>query len=167
MIVSAASMKNLFLMEEFATLGHMDIMERAAAYFPGFGVKLWAVLQDTTQLRCYYQNSWETFLGNAGVVQCFANADQTTLAYLSQRLEGLLHPFELRTAFARNSQAQLLLFEGGPALGGPAPRPRGRRTDSAGGAPPRPAPASAGAGLSPELLTHPIHEGVGAAAFLS
>ena len=35
----------LFMMEEFATLGHMDIMERAAAYFPGFGVKLWAVLQ--------------------------------------------------------------------------------------------------------------------------
>ena len=26
----------LFLMEEFATLGHMEIMERAAAYFPGF-----------------------------------------------------------------------------------------------------------------------------------
>ncbi|MCA1363411.1 type IV secretory system conjugative DNA transfer family protein [Bradyrhizobium sp. IC3069] len=31
----------LFLMEEFAVLGHMDFMERAAAYFPGFGVKLW------------------------------------------------------------------------------------------------------------------------------
>jgi type IV secretion system protein VirD4 len=26
----------LFMMEEFATLGHMEIMERAAAYFPGF-----------------------------------------------------------------------------------------------------------------------------------
>ncbi len=63
----------LFMMEEFATLGHMEIMERAAAYFPGFGVKLWAILQDTTQLQRYYQNSWETFLGNAGLVQCFAN----------------------------------------------------------------------------------------------
>lgn len=30
----------VFLMEEFATLGHMEIMERAAAYFPGFGIKL-------------------------------------------------------------------------------------------------------------------------------
>ena len=104
----------LFLMEEFATLGHMDIMEHAAAYFPGFGVKLWAILQDTTQLRRYYQNSWETFLGNAGVVQCFANADQTTLSYLTQRLEGLIHPFEIRTAFARDSYAQMLLMEGLP-----------------------------------------------------
>ena len=102
----------LFLMEEFTTLGHMDIMERAAAYFPGFGVKLWAVLQDTTQLRRYYQNSWETFLGNAGVVQTFANSDQTTLDYLSNRMEGLIRPFELRTAFSRDSFAQLLLFEG-------------------------------------------------------
>ena len=41
----------IFMMEEFATLGHMEIMERAAAYFPGFGVKLWAVLQDTTQVQ--------------------------------------------------------------------------------------------------------------------
>ena len=104
----------LFLMEEFTTLGHMDIMERAAAYFPGFGVKLWAVLQDTTQLRRYYQNSWETFLGNAGIVQCFANSDQTTLTYLSTRMEGLIQPFELRTAFSRDSFAQLLLFEGVP-----------------------------------------------------
>lgn len=104
----------LFLMEEFTTLGHMDIMERAAAYFPGFGVKLWAVIQDTTQLRRYYQNSWETFLGNAGIVQAFANSDQTTLNYLAQRMEGLIQPFELRTAFSRDSFAQLLLFEGQP-----------------------------------------------------
>lgn len=104
----------LFMMEEFATLGPMEIMEQAAAYFPGFGVKLWAVLQDTTQLRRYYQNSWETFLGNAGLVQCFANGDQATLDYLSRRLEKLVAPFELRTIFARQRFSQLLLMEGEP-----------------------------------------------------
>jgi type IV secretion system protein VirD4 len=102
----------LFMMEEFATLGHMEIMERAAAYFPGFGVKLWAVLQDTTQLRRYYQNSWETFLGNAGLVQCFANGDQSTLDYIARRLQNLIEPFELRTAFSRQRFDQLLMFEG-------------------------------------------------------
>lgn len=102
----------LFQMEEFATLGHMEIMERAAAYFPGFGVKLWAVLQDTTQLQRYYRSSWETFLGNAGLVQCFANGDQATLDYLARRLDKLIKPFELRTAFARQRFSQLLLFEG-------------------------------------------------------
>jgi type IV secretion system protein VirD4 len=102
----------LFMMEEFATLGHMEIMERAAAYFPGFGVKLWAVLQDTTQLRRYYGQSWETFLGNAGLVQCFANGDQSTLDYIACRLENLVVPFELRTVFSRQRFSQLLMIEG-------------------------------------------------------
>ncbi|HEY1745719.1 MAG TPA: type IV secretory system conjugative DNA transfer family protein [Xanthobacteraceae bacterium] len=104
----------LFMMEEFATLGHMEIMEHAAAYFPGFGIKLWAVLQDITQLTRYYHSGWETFLGNAGLVQCFANGDQSTLSYISQRLEHLMEPFELRTAFARQRYTQLLMMEGDP-----------------------------------------------------
>lgn len=102
----------LFMMEEFATLGHMEIMERAAAYFPGFGIKLWAILQDITQLQRYYQNSAETFLGNAGLVQCFANGDQSTLDYIARRLENLAMPFELRTAFSRQRFSQLLMMEG-------------------------------------------------------
>jgi type IV secretion system protein VirD4 len=104
----------LFMMEEFATLGHMEIMERAAAYFPGFGVKLWAILQDTTQLERYYKSSWETFLGNAGLIQCFANGDQSTLNYIAGRLEKLIAPFELRTAFSRQRFSQLLMMEGLP-----------------------------------------------------
>jgi type IV secretion system protein VirD4 len=102
----------LFMMEEFATLGHMEIMERAAAYFPGFGVKLWAVLQDSTQLRRYYAASWETFLGNAGVLQCFANNDLTTQSYLTSRLAELIHPFEIEEAFRREDFGQLLKFAG-------------------------------------------------------
>lgn len=104
----------LFMMEEFATLGHMEIMERAAAYFPGFGIKLWAIIQDTTQLERYYKSSWETFLGNAGLIQFFANGDQSTLNYVSGRVEKLIAPFELRTAFSRQRFSQLLLMEGLP-----------------------------------------------------
>jgi type IV secretion system protein VirD4 len=104
----------LFMMEEFATLGHMEIMERAAAYFPGFGVKLWAILQDVTQLQRNYSASWETFLGNAGLVQFFANGDEMTLEYVSKRLANLIAPFELRTAFSRQRYSQLLLMEGLP-----------------------------------------------------
>jgi type IV secretion system protein VirD4 len=104
----------LFLLEEFPVLGHMQLMESAAAYFPGFGVKLWAVLQDISQLRRHYPSSWETFLGNASVVQCFANADQATLDYIARRTENLIMPFELRTAFPRESFAQMLMLDGLP-----------------------------------------------------
>jgi type IV secretion system protein VirD4 len=105
----------LFLMEEFATLGHMEIMERAAAYFPGFGVKLWVILQDITQLQRYHKTGWESFLGNAGLLQLFANGDEETLRYAAGRLEKLIAPFELRTAFSRQRFSQLLLMEGLPA----------------------------------------------------
>jgi type IV secretion system protein VirD4 len=105
----------LFMMEEFATLGHMEIMERAAAYFPGFGIKLWVILQDITQLQRYYKSGWETFLGNAGLVQLFANGDEETLRYAAGRLEKLIAPFELRNAFSRQRFSQLLLMEGMPA----------------------------------------------------
>jgi type IV secretion system protein VirD4 len=104
----------LFMMEEFATLGHMEIMERAAAYFPGFGIKLWAIIQDISQLTRYYQQTHDTFLGNSGLIQCFANGDEPTLSYISRRLERLIEPFELRTAFSRDGYGQLLMMEGRP-----------------------------------------------------
>lgn len=76
----------LFILEEFAALGHMRALEHAVAYMAGYGVKLWAVLQDLTQLKRHYKESWETFLGNAGIVQAFSVADLTTCEYLSKRL---------------------------------------------------------------------------------
>ncbi len=76
----------LFILEEFAALGHMRALEHAVAYMAGFGVKLWAVLQDLTQLKRHYKEGWETFLGNAGCVQAFSMADLTTCEYLSKRL---------------------------------------------------------------------------------
>lgn len=76
----------LFMLEEFAALGHMRALEQASAYMAGYGVKLWVVLQDLTQLKRHYSEGWETFIGNAGVLQAFGNADATTLEYLSKRL---------------------------------------------------------------------------------
>lgn len=76
----------LFLLEEFAGLGHMATIENAAGYAAGFGVKLWVIIQDLSQLKRHYKDGWETFLGNAGIIQAFANSDTTTLDYLSKKL---------------------------------------------------------------------------------
>lgn len=76
----------LFLLEEFAALGHMRSIETAASFMAGFGVKLWSVLQDFTQLKTHYPKSWETFLGNAGLIQAFGNSDLTTTEHLSKML---------------------------------------------------------------------------------
>lgn len=76
----------LFIMDEFAVLDHLSSIEKAAGQIAGFGVKLWPILQDLTQLKSIYKERWETFMGNAGLLQFFGNNDLTTLNYLSQRL---------------------------------------------------------------------------------
>lgn len=75
-----------FILEEFPSLGHMRSIETAAGLMAGFGVKLWSVLQDLTQLQTHYPKSWETFLGNAGAIQAFGNADVTTTEHLAKLL---------------------------------------------------------------------------------
>ena len=45
------------ILEEFAALGHMRSVEAAAGYFAGFGVKLWTILQDLTQIKTHYKDS--------------------------------------------------------------------------------------------------------------
>lgn len=76
----------LAICDEFPTLGHMAVLESAIGYMAGFGLKIWSIIQDLSQLKRDYPASWETFLGNAGLIQCFGNADQTTLEYISKRL---------------------------------------------------------------------------------
>jgi type IV secretion system protein VirD4 len=76
----------LFIMDEFAVLDHMTTVERAAGQIAGFHVRLWPILQDLPQLQSIYDKRWETFMGNAGILQFFGNNDLTTLEYLSKRL---------------------------------------------------------------------------------
>lgn len=76
----------LFLLEEFFTLGPMTAIEKAVGYAAGFGVKLWAILQDLQQLMSLYPSSWQTFLANAGAVQIFGASDRATLEYASKAL---------------------------------------------------------------------------------
>lgn len=76
----------LFMLEEFPQLGYMQQIEAAAGLMAGYGCKLHTVLQDLSQIKALYQNSWETFIGNAGVFQAFGNVDATTLEYISRSL---------------------------------------------------------------------------------
>ncbi|MCL4678069.1 MAG: type IV secretory system conjugative DNA transfer family protein [Alphaproteobacteria bacterium] len=76
----------LMVLEEMAALGRMQAIEKAAGYIAGFGVKLLSVLQDLNQLKTHYEGTWETFLGNSGVVLAYGNSDITTTKYLSSRL---------------------------------------------------------------------------------
>lgn len=86
LIPPASGVPVLFLLEEFFALGTMPAIEKAAGYAAGFGVKLWAILQDLQQLKSLYRTSWQTFLANAGAVQIFGASDRDTLEYASQAI---------------------------------------------------------------------------------
>jgi len=65
------------------------VIETAAGQIAGSGVKLWTVLQDLGQIQKHYKQSWETFIGNAGVLTFFGNSDWRTLNYISKKLGGI------------------------------------------------------------------------------
>jgi type IV secretion system protein VirD4 len=130
----------LVVLEEFAQLGYLRQLEAAVALMAGYGVLIWTILQDFNQLVAHYRDSWETFVGNAGVLQAFANADERTLKFLSDRLGSLtlrednsvpithamaavgdgnrtqlrttplLAPFEIALHFGRQTEQQLVLI---------------------------------------------------------
>ena len=81
--VEDAEVPVLFMLDEFAQLGQMPVIENNIALMRGYGIKLWPVFQDFAQARTLYKERWESFVGNAGVVQSFAPQDVTTRKYLS------------------------------------------------------------------------------------
>ena len=98
----------LFVLEEFPTLGYMRLIEASAGLMAGYDVKLWTVLQDLSQLQAHYPKSWETFLGNAGIIEAFGNTDMTTLEYLSKRMgQSLAYQIQKNeTAISQQQQGQ-------------------------------------------------------------
>lgn len=75
----------LAILDEFAQLGRLTVIENAMAMAAGYGLQLWPILQDLTQLKKHYGESWETFLSGAEIQQFFGPRDQTTADYISKR----------------------------------------------------------------------------------
>jgi type IV secretion system protein VirD4 len=76
----------LFCLDEFAAIGANETIEKAAGQIASFGVKLWPIIQDLPQMVRDYPASWETFMGNAGLLTFFGNTDLTTTKHVSARL---------------------------------------------------------------------------------
>jgi type IV secretion system protein VirD4 len=74
----------LFLLDEFAHLGKMHPVQRDVGLAGGFGVTFWLIVQDLSQLRSTYGDTWPTFLANADVLQAFGTNDWDTAEYLSK-----------------------------------------------------------------------------------
>lgn len=76
--------KVLFLLDEFAHLRRMHPVQRDIGLAGGYGVRFWLVLQDLSQLRSTYADTWPTFLANVDALQTFCTNDWDTAEYLSK-----------------------------------------------------------------------------------
>jgi type IV secretion system protein VirD4 len=74
----------LFLLDEMPTLGRLPALEQAFGLMAGFGMQLWGIVQDLSQLaRVYGEQGWQTFISNSGVIQYFGSRDKMTAEYFS------------------------------------------------------------------------------------
>ena len=74
----------LCVLDEFAQLGYLKLIEDAMGLAAGYGVQMLCVLQDLNQLNKNYAENFETFIANAGVSMWFAPRDVTTSEYVSK-----------------------------------------------------------------------------------
>lgn len=76
----------LFMLDEFAQLGKLSIVEDAYGLMAGMGIQLHAIVQDLSQLERLYEKGWQIFIGNAGVIQVFGTRDLHTAEYVSKMI---------------------------------------------------------------------------------
>lgn len=80
----ASGHRVLMVLDEFAGLKRMEVIENAVAQIAGFGLTLFFVLQSLEQLEKVYGKGWETFLGCSATKIFFAIDDKFTREYVSR-----------------------------------------------------------------------------------
>ncbi len=75
-----------FVLDEAASLGHMDALDDAVDKYRGYGVRLQFYFQSVSQLRkCFPEGQEQTLLSNVSQV-FFGTNDIPTAEYVSNRL---------------------------------------------------------------------------------
>lgn len=80
----AARQRLLLMLDEFANLGRLEVMEESLAYLAGYGIRAYLVLQDIQQLYKTYSRE-ETILSHCHVRAAFAPNKLETAQWLSQQ----------------------------------------------------------------------------------
>ena len=96
----------LMVLDEFAGLKRMEVIENAVAQIAGYGVKLFFVLQSLEQLKAVYKDNWETFLANSGLKVFFNLEDNFSRDYVSKLIGETEVIREVRSASDSTSESE-------------------------------------------------------------
>jgi type IV secretion system protein VirD4 len=73
----------LLMLDEFPSLGRLQIFEEALAFIAGYGIKSYLIIQDIAQLHKIYSKD-ESITGNCHVKIAYATSNPDTARYLSE-----------------------------------------------------------------------------------
>ena len=86
----------LLMLDEFPTLGRMDVLQTALAYLPGYGIRAYLIVQDLTQLAQAY-GRYEAIISNCHVRVAFAANKVETAKLISDMVGTMTVHKETRT----------------------------------------------------------------------
>jgi type IV secretion system protein VirD4 len=73
----------LLMLDEFPSLGKLQIFEEALAFIAGYGLKAYLIIQDIAQLHKIYSKE-ESITGNCHIKIAYATSNPETARYLSE-----------------------------------------------------------------------------------
>jgi type IV secretion system protein VirD4 len=112
--------RTLFLLDEAAQLGSLDLLPQAVSLLRGYGLQVWTFWQDLSQLMKLYPTNWEALVNNAAVLQAFGVPGHAArfgwrivLGDIDSQLASELHSDEMLVAvtgrpLARHTRANYL-----------------------------------------------------------
>jgi type IV secretory pathway TraG/TraD family ATPase VirD4 len=90
----------------------MRPIEEALLYLAGYDVRFWFFVQDVSQLKLHYKNSWQSFFANTGT-QCFFGISDIDTANLVSDIAGITtvaHPSHTYTFSIPNMGGEPLYY---------------------------------------------------------
>ncbi|EBT5577570.1 type IV secretory system conjugative DNA transfer family protein [Salmonella enterica] len=92
----------LFLLDEFAQLGHMNIVAEKLSVIRGYGAAMWFIMQNLGQLKETYPR-WQDFFANCNAKQWFGTSDVDTAEYISKSLGKLTVEYQTANSSSGSS----------------------------------------------------------------
>ncbi|MMZ48198.1 Conjugal transfer protein TraG [compost metagenome] len=86
--VSGGSLKHhvKFWLDEFANIGQIPDFDKLIATMRSRNISVAPIIQDMTQLKSLYKDTWGTIIGNCDTIMFLGGQEQTTLEWVNKRL---------------------------------------------------------------------------------
>ncbi|ECG8477949.1 type IV secretory system conjugative DNA transfer family protein [Salmonella enterica] len=98
----SGDLRVLFLLDEFAQLGHMNIVAEKLSVIRGYGAAMWFIMQNLGQLKETYPR-WQDFFANCNAKQWFGTSDVDTAEYISKSLGKLTVEYQTANSSSGSS----------------------------------------------------------------